>query len=182
MQLKSRHIYLYLVACLVLAASKVSGLSLLAIAVLLQILILLQNKPLTKKAQWAQLKLFFLTVPSFFFWGGAHSFVFIYLREGSILFAFMAAGISLSLSLLIAYQLIFCQQFLEKNDYSVTIALGEAFNEIRNKKGQLFSSTGLIFLFSFVPYLTTDWKLVFALTATLFYQHRLQLKTAFSRL
>lgn len=180
MQLKSRQIILFFIACIVLAVSGIAGGSLLAVAALLQLSILIQQMPFTKQAQIAQLKLFLVSLPVLFFWGGVHSFVFIYLKEKSYSLALMALSISMILSFIVAFQLIFTSQFLEKNEFSVSPSLSEAFNEIKKQKNRLFQIAGLIFLFSFVPYIASDWKLVFALTATVFYLNRSQLMKAIS--
>jgi hypothetical protein len=180
MQLKLRHILLYVAACLVLAFANVGGLSLLAIASLLQISVLVQGFPFTKKAQLAELKLFFITLPSLFFWGAMHSFTYIYFRESSLPLAVIAIVVTFFISLFIGFQLIFSQEFLEQNNFEVLPALSESFNQIRNKKGRVFKIAGLIFLFSFIPYIAIEWKLVFSLTATLFYLHRLRLMKAFA--
>jgi len=87
MQLKLRHLILYVVACLVLGFADIGGLSLLAIASLLQIAILIQGFPFTKNAQFAELKLFLITLPALFFWGAMHSFTYIYLKEASPMLA-----------------------------------------------------------------------------------------------
>jgi hypothetical protein len=181
MQLKIRHIGLYLAACLILGLTKVSGLSLLAIASLLQISVLLQGFPFTKKAQMAELKLFLITIPAFFFWGAMHSFTYIYVKEASAILAVMAILVSFMISLFITFQLIFSQQFLEKNDFDVLPALSDAFNQIRNEKSRLLKTAGLVYIFSFVPVLPIDWKLVFSLTAILFWLHRSKLMKVLSR-
>ncbi len=180
MQLKLRQIILFLCACLILWLSGLPGGSLLAIACLMQLAILIYGLPFTKKTQIAFLKLFLLTFPVLLFWGGTHSFVFIYLRDQSILFTLMAASLSLCLSFMVAFQLFFTIDFLEKNNFETSLTLQNAFNEIGNKKNHLFKVGGLIFVFSFVPFLAEEWKIVFSLTATLLYLNQQKLKKAFS--
>lgn len=178
MQLKLRQIILFFIACIVLAFSGVAGGSLLAVAALLQLSILIKQMPFTKQMQLAQLKLFLISLPVLFFWGGVHSFVFIYLKEKSFSFALMALSISMILSFIAAFQLIFTSEYLVKNDFSVSPALSEAFNDIKQQKNRLLQMAGLIFIFSFVPFFASDWKLVFSLTATVFFLNRSQLMKA----
>lgn len=153
----------------------------LAVAVLMQLNLLMQNIPFTKKSQLAVFRLFLLSAPTLFFWGGAHSFAAIHINEGNYLFAAMSGALSLSVAFFVAFQMIFSYDFLEKCDYSVAATLQNAFNEMKNQKNRLFQITGLLFVLSFVPRLAVDWKLVFALTVTLFYLNRNRVKTVFSR-
>lgn len=180
MQLKLRHIILYIAACITLWAADVSGLSLLAIVSLLQLAVLLQGLPFTRQSQLAELKLFFISLPAIFFWGAIHSFTHIYMSEASPILGLMSSLVTFSVALMISFQLIFSQSYLEKNNFAVLNSLSEAFNEIRKEKKRLFQLAALLFIFSFVPVLDIDWKIVFALTATVFWQNRLQLKKALS--
>lgn len=179
MQLKLRHIILYVAACVTLWVADASGLSLLAILSLLQLAVLLQGMPFTKQAQLAELRLFLISLPAIFFWGAMHSFTHIYMGEASPVLGLMSALVTFSISMMMAFQLIFSQNYLEKNNFAVLNALSEAFNGIRNERKRLFYLAALIFLFSFVPVLAIDWKIVFSLTATLFWVHRSQLMKAF---
>jgi hypothetical protein len=181
MQLKSKQILLYILACAILLISKVAGGALLALATLMQLSILIQQIPFTKQSQLAFFKLFLITLPVTFLWGGAHSFVFIYLKQGSWLQAIMAFSLSFTLILVLNFQLLYSNQFLEKNNFQVIRSLNDAFNEIKNNTRRFFKTAGLIFMFSFFPWGPDDWKLVFALTATLVVLNPLTLKKAFSR-
>jgi len=179
MQLKLRHIILYLGACIVLAIADVSGLSLLAILSLLQLSVLLQSMPFTRQAQLAELKLFLISLPSLFFWGAMHSFTHIYLKEASPVLGIMSMLVTVCLTLIIGFMLVFSQSYLEKNNFAVLNALSDAFNDIRKEKKRLFTIAVLLFIFSFPPLLDIDWKIVFSLTATLFWIHRGALTKAF---
>ena len=181
MQLKSKQILLFILACAILLVSKVAGGALLALAALMQLSILIQQIPFTKKSQLAFFKLFLISLPVTFLWGGAHSFVFIYLKQGSWLPAIMAFSLSLTLILILNFQLLYSNQFLEKNNFEVIRSLNDAFNEIKNNNRRFFKTAGLIFMFSFLPWGPDDWKLVFALTATLVVLNPQTLKKAFSR-
>ncbi|MGZ3726746.1 MAG: hypothetical protein ACXWQQ_13145 [Pseudobdellovibrio sp.] len=180
MQLKLRQLILFLVTCLVLWLTDMPGGSLLAVASLMQLAILVYEFPFTKKTQLAFLKLFLVSFPVLLFWGAAHSFVFIYLNDRSVIFALMAGSLSLCLSFLTAYQMFFVMEFLEKNDFAISASLQDAFNEIRNKKGHLLKIGSLIFIFSLVPFVAAEWKIVFSLTATLLYLNQPKLKKVFS--
>lgn len=181
MQLKLRHIILFVFASLLLILSDLAGGALLGLAALMQVALLIQNIELSKKSQWAALKLFLISIPLFFFWGGVHSFTTIYLRESRYLFFLMAGSVSFFLSFLIVFQIVFSYFYLAKNEFNVSATLQDEFNDIKNKKADLLKSALFLFIFSFVPWLTTDWKLVFAVTATHLYLNPSQLKKAVSQ-
>lgn len=179
MQLKSRQVLLYIAACTGLYISGLPGGSLLAIAVLMQMTLLLKGFEFTRRSQMAMFKLFLFSVPLFFFWGATHSFVTIYLHEGVYFMALSAAVLTASLTFVLVFQLIFAMNYLAAAEFHVNGALQNAFNEIKNHLSELVKATALIFVLSFVPVLHEDWKMVFALTATLAYLNRSQLKQAF---
>lgn len=181
MQLKSKQILLFILACAILLVSNVAGGALLGLAVLMQLSILIQQIPFTKQSQLAFFKLFLISLPVTFLWGGAHSFVFIYLKQGAWLPALMAFSLSFTLVLILNFQLLYSNQFLEKNNFEVIRSLSDAFNEIKNNNRRFFKTAGLIFLFSFIPWGPDDWKLVFALMATLAVLNPQTLMKAFSR-
>lgn len=166
MQLKLRHFILFLVACVVLIFSQLNIGALLAIAALMQMALLINGHKLSRASQLCALKIFLLSIPLFFFWGGIHSFVIIYFQETQYLFAFMALMIDLFLSFLISLQVVFSYQFMEKSNYHAMASMQEAFNNIKHQRSYYFKTTALIFIFSFIPWLGTDWKLVFSLMAT----------------
>lgn len=174
MQLKLRHVLLYGIVCLVLWAADIGGLSLLAILSLLQLSVLLQSMTFSKQAQLAELKLFFISLPAIFFWGAMHSFTQIYLKEASLALALMSILVNICVTLVVGFQLVFSQPYLEQNNFQVLSALASAFNDIRKKKLTLLKIAGLLFILSFVPLLEVDWKIVFSLTATFFWLNRSQ--------
>jgi hypothetical protein len=179
MQLKSRQVLLYIAACAGLYISELPGGSLLAIAVLMQMTLLLKQFNFSRRSQIAMFKLFLFSVPLFFFWGATHSFITIYLKEGLYFMAFSAAVLNASLTFVLTFQLVFTMNYLVVAEYHINGALQNAFNEIKNHLSDLVKTTALIFVLSFVPVLHEDWKMVFALTATLAYLNRSQLKLAF---
>ena len=181
MQLKSRQIILFVVTCVVLWISDFSGAGLLAVASLLQLGILVQGFPFTRSSQLAFARLFLLAIPSLLFWGAIHSFVFIYLHEGSFFMSLMAGALSLVVASIVGFLLLFSNPYIVNSKFEVAPALSAAFNDIKKEKAVFLRITGLLFVFSFVPMLHGEWKIVFALTATLFYLNRSQLKTAFAR-
>ncbi len=95
--------------------------------------------------------------------------------------ALSAAVVVLSLTFVLTFQMIFSMNFLVQAEFNISAAIQTAFNEIRNHYTELLKTTGLIFVLSFIPLLHEDWKLVFALTATLAYLNRSQLKRAFGQ-
>lgn len=181
MQLKLRQVLLYIAACIGLYISGLPGGSLLAIAVLMQMTLLLKGFELTRRSQIAMFKLFLFSVPLFLFWGATHSFVTIYLHEGVYFMALSAAVLTASLTFVLAFQLIFAMDYLTVAEFHVNGALQHAFNEIKNHLFNLAKLTLIIFVLSFVPLLHEDWKMVFSLTVTLAYLNWSQLKLAFAQ-
>lgn len=176
MQLKLRHVLLYGAVCLVLWLADVGGLSLLAILSLLQLSVLLQSMTFSKQAQLAELKLFFICLPAIFFWGAMHSFTHIYMKESSPALALISILVNICVTLIVGFQLVFSQKYLEQNNFQVLKALSSAFNDIRKEKLKILKIAGLLFIFSFVPLLAVDWKIVFSLTATFFWINRANLR------
>lgn len=150
----------------------------LALAVLMQLALLIHGLELTRKSQLGALKLFFVSIPLFLFWGGVHSFVTIYFKEGQYIFFLMALAIAIILSFLLSIQVIFSYCFLKSNNFELMATLQDAYNNIKNRRNEFLKITFLLFLFSFVPVLGTDWKLVFTVAATHFYLNRNRLKMA----
>lgn len=180
MQLKSRHLLLFAIACLILNLAETPGGALLAIAVLLQLALLIHGLEISRKSQLGALKLFLVSVPLFIFWGGTHSFVSIYYHEDQYLFLGMSLIIMLALSFLLCFQVVFSYFFLKPNNYELIATLQSSFNSIKDRRNEFLKITFLLFIFSFVPWLKSDWKLVFAVTATHLYLNRGQLKKAIS--
>lgn len=174
-----RHILLFVAACALLILARFPGGALVALAVLMQMALLIHNFTLTAPAQIGVLKLFAVSVPLFFFWGGIHSFLGVYLNEGQFLFLIMAAVVSVAITAAVSFQIVFSYLFLEKNNFQVVATLQDAFNSLRDRKSEYFRIVGLMFVFSLIPFfLETDWKLVFAVMATHLYLNRHRLKTA----
>lgn len=178
MQLKSRHLLLFMIACGLLIYADTPGGALIAMAALMQLLVLLHNFELTRKSQLLAFKLFLVSIPLLLFWGAIHSFTLIYFKEAQYLFFGMALSMTLALSFLINLQLVFSYSFMKDCDFIMTSTLQSAFNNIKNRKTDFFRSFFLVFIFSFVPGFNTDWKLVFAVMATHLYLNRLQVKKA----
>ena len=180
MQLKSRHLLLFAIACLVLHVAQTPGGALLAIGVFLQLALLLHGLEISPRSQWGAFKIFLGCVPLLMFVGGIHSFVRIYLREGQYLFLAMASVVLLVLMLLLSFQIIFSFYFLEKNNFEFIATLQNAFNSLKDRRREFFKIGLLLFIFSNVPWVESDWKLVFAVTATHLLLNRTRLKTAIS--
>ncbi len=180
MQLKLRHLLLFILASAVLIYSHTPGGALLAVGVLMQLSLLIHGLELTRRSQLAALKLFLVSIPLLLFWGGIHSFVTIYFGEGQLFFFITAFVVTMALSFLLSLQIVFSYWFLKQNNYEILATLQDAFNNIKNRKHDFLKITLLLFAFSFVPWLTADWKLVFAVTATHLYVNRTLLKKALS--
>lgn len=181
--MKLRHLVLFIISCAVLILSDLPAGSLVALAVLYQLALLMNAIPLSKASQIAALKLFVFSLPTFFFWGGIHSFITIYLREGSWLHFSVATLVTLALCLIISLQTILVYKHLEDSNFLINSALQKTFNDIHKSKGPLFKTTGLLFIFSFIPWFSTDWKLIISVTATHLYLNWRRLKPGiFARL
>ena len=180
MQLKLRHLLLFIVACALLNFAHTPGGALLSMGVLMQLGLLIHGLELTKKSQLGALKLFLVSIPLFLFWGGVHSLVNLYFGEGQYFFFYMALFATLGINFLLCFQVIFSYSFLKSNDFELIASLQDAFSNIKNKKNEFIKSTLQLFLFSFIPWLSVEWKLVFAVTATHLYLNRYQLKKALS--
>lgn len=182
MQLKSRHLILFVVACAVLILADFSGGALIGLAVSLQLSLLVHGIDLTKKAQWAALRLFAMSLPLILFWGAVHSLLLIYLKEQHYFLVLMAGSVVLCLSAITNLQLIFCYYFLQSTDFKVLQSWQMTFNSLKKNQREFTQITLILFIFSFIPLLASDWKIVFAITATHLYLNRTRLKTALAHL
>lgn len=152
----------------------------LALGILMQLALLIHGLELTRKSQLGALKLFLVSIPLFLFWGGIHSFVIIYLSESQHLYFFMALAITLVLSFLLGLQVVFSYGFLQRNNFELIASLQDAFNNIKNRKADFFKTSLLLFIFSFIPWLSADWKLVFTVAVVHLHLNQNQLKKALS--
>lgn len=178
MQLKSRQLVLFILASAVLIYSKLSGGSLIAMAVLLQMALLIHKIPLTKKSQMAAFKLFLLSIPLFWFWGAIHSFTWIYLKEKQFLYFISAASVNLLLCFLISYQIVFPFRYLQQADFNINRSLQQTFRFLKSNSKTYLKTSVLIFIVSFTPGLGADWQLVLSVMVIFLYLNWSQLKTA----
>lgn len=178
MQLKLRHLILFVIACALLIFAQTPGGALLGLGSLMQLALLIHNLEISKKSQLGVLKLFLTSIPLFLFWGGIHAFVSIYLREGQLQLFFVALSITVLLSFLLCFQIIFSYRFLNSNNFEVVATLQDAFNNIKNRRNEFIKLSLLLLLLSFVPWLSADWKLVFAVMVIHLYLNQNQLKSA----
>jgi hypothetical protein len=169
---------MFIIASALLLYSDLTGGALLALAVSMQLALLFYNFKLSLQAQLGALKLFFISIPLFFFWGGVHSFVTIYFTEGQHLFFLMALTVSMALTLLLTFQVVFSYAFLEKNNFELIATLQDSFNEIHKNRAYFLKISSVLFVFSLIPCLSSDWKLVFAVTVTHLYLNRDRLRPA----
>lgn len=180
MQLKSRQLLLFIIACALLIYTKLSVGSLIAMATLMQLMVLIQKLEFSRRSQIASFKLFLFSIPLFIFWGGVRTFVTIYYAEQQLIFLLMALIIVFILSMLIGIQVVLAFTYLEQNDFKVMITLQKSYaSSLKNIK--LVLKTGLlIFVFSSIPFISADWQLVFSVMATHLYMNWAQVKTALS--
>ncbi|MBC7466548.1 MAG: hypothetical protein H7256_11200 [Bdellovibrio sp.] len=177
--MKLRHFILFLIAGFVLILSDLTGGSLLALFAWLQIYNLIAQKEFNRKTQtWAGL-LFLVSLPFVFFWGSIHSFLFVYLAEKQFLFSVMALFIDYCLCLIATIYFIFAFEVAATAEFKVIRSLKLGFDAIKTKKATYFKLSSLFLIFSLVPWLHADWKIVFAVMATQLFLHRHQLKQVY---
>lgn len=179
MQLKLRQILLFVFACAILIYTGLPGGSLIAMGALMQLALLIHNIELSSRSQFAALKLYLLSIPIFLFWGGVQSFTLIYFKEAQYLFWFMSLTIVFILSFILCLQVVFSYKFLKANHYNSITTLQDTFNNMKNEKADFFKYSLILFICTFVPWLDTDWKLIFALMATHLSLNPSQSKKAF---
>lgn len=151
----------------------------MALALIFQMNLLFQNIPLTKDSQRAAIKLFFFSVPIFFFLGAIHSFIFVYFKNAHWLFLFFSIIITFGLFFLVSFFSFFAFGYLEQSQYKVIASLQAATNDIPHKKKGLLLQTFFLFIVSLVPFLNTEWKIIFSLMAYQLYSSRKHLKQVF---
>ncbi|MFZ3230396.1 MAG: hypothetical protein WA160_09335 [Pseudobdellovibrio sp.] len=177
--MKLRHFILFFIACLVLILSDLAGGSLLALFAWTQIYSLLSQKLFNRKTQTWSFLIFLSSAPLIFFWGSIHSFLFVYLAEGNFLFALAASIVSYCLCLITSIYYVFSFDTAANSNYELVKSLTNAIQLIKSKKTTYFKVSCIIFIFSLVPILNADWKIVFAIMATHLFLHRHQLKPVF---
>lgn len=178
--LKLKHLVLYFVTFLLLYFSEIPGGALLSLAAWMQVCILLWELDYNAKNQ-IRLFLFFLTlVPLLLFLGSSSSFVGIYLNEGSILFFFFIALMTLMISFMTVLFAIFSFKQNISNVgvsqiYRVTIQ-----NMKAQKKQLAFASLALFLLIILPIPLRQDFKIVLAIILIHLYLKRTQVQKLFS--
>ncbi len=177
--MKRAQVLLFLVCCVLLFVGDVFAGSLIALGLLFQLNILFEKIPLTKKSQLAALKLFLFSTPLFFFLGAIHSFVSLYFRESQWVFLLFALIITYSLFFLVNLCCFSVYAYLVESHFNISLAYQSSFMNIKNAKKGLFKQTFFLLVLSLIPILTSDWKIVFALTVFQLFRHRLQLKPVF---
>ena len=178
--MKLRHITLFLLASATLITADLPGSSLLAFCLWLQINSLFKYNLISKSSQLWALKLFLITVPFLLFWGSTHSFLFIYATEQNWIFFLMALVLNFCLCLIASICYLFTFEVALKTNFQVIESLNQAWILIKEKKLDFFKYSGILFLFTLIPRLEADWKIVFAIMATHLFLNRHQLKQVFA--
>ncbi len=177
--MKSKHVVLFLLSCVLLYISDIYGSSLIALALFFQVNLLLLKIPFTKKTQIIALQLFVCSIPLFLFLGGIHSFLFLYYNEGQWLFFLFACIISFSLCLVAHFLSLFVFNNVKIETNHLAQVYQNSFNEIKNHKKEILLQTVCIFILTFIPVINSDWKIIFGLTATQLYLRRKHLTQVF---
>jgi hypothetical protein len=177
--MKRKHILLFLVSCLLLYIGDIFASGLIALALIFQMNLLFQDIPLTKASQVAAFKLFLFSIPLFFFLGAIHSFIFVYFHDSNWPFLLAAIFIAYSLFFVVNFFSFFVFHYLEKNQFKITAAIQNAMNDIHKNKRGLLTQTTCLFILSLIPFLNTEWKIIFSLMAYRLYLSRQHLKQVF---
>lgn len=177
--MKLRHFILFFIACIALIFSDLPSGPLLALFAWLQVYNLWTQNVFNKKTQlWAFL-VFLSSAPFVFLWGGVYSLLLIYIQEKQFLFSSMALAVDLGMCMLATIYFIFCFEVASAADFEVVKSIKLALDSIKMKKPTFFKISGLFLIFSFIPLLSVDWKIIFSIMATQLYLRRSQLKQVF---
>lgn len=177
--MKLRHLILFFIACAVLILSHLPGGSLLGLFAWLQINTLMTQENFNKSSQRWALHLFLISIPFILFWGSCLSFLFIYLNEQFWLFFIMTTLINFCLCLLANIYFILTFEAAHSVRYKIFQSLQSALQLIKAKKKIFFINSLILFIFSMIPFLSADWKIVFALMATHLVLSRTHLKQVY---
>lgn len=177
--MKIRHLLLYALACTILIIADFSGASLLAFFAWLQVYMLLSQQTFNKSSQLWALKLFLISIPLLLFWGSIHSFLFIYLTETNYLFLIMTMLLDLSLCLAATVYFIFSFEAAGIVAYRLLPSLQKSWEIAKAKKLKFFQLSGSLFTITLIPWIGTDWKIIFAITAIHLFLSRNQLRQVF---
>lgn len=164
--MKLRRIVLFIIAAILLILGDLPGGSLLALFAWLQVYNQIAQKTFDRKTQtWAAL-LFLSSLPFLFFWGSIHSFLFIYLNEKQFLLTTMALVIDCCLCLAATVYFVFAFDQAKLANFEVIKSLNLAFASIKTKKTTYFKLSCFFLIFSLIPFINADWKIVFSVMAT----------------
>lgn len=161
-----KRLVLYLIACLVLIWSNVYAGSLIGLVLFFQMSLGWYNLTFNKQSQKAAFYLCLLSAPLFLFISGVHSFLTIYISEQQWVFASMTLAIILPCTFLLSLQSLFIFDFIELEHFAITKAYDLAWNNIKKHKIKIFKQTSFSFLCSLIPWLSSDWRILFGLSCS----------------
>ncbi len=177
--MKLRHLFLFLTLCFILIAGNFAGGSLLALFALLQMNLLLSQHKLSKKSQLWALYLFLYSIPLVLMWGSCLSFLSIYFNEKIWPFFLMSVAINSGLSLIASMFFICSFAVAADAEFKIVLTPARVLEYIKAEKKMFFLASSLIFIFSLVPALSADWKIIFAVMVTHLILHRRRSMLAF---
>ena len=177
--MKIRHLLLYAIACITLILADFSGASLLAFFAWLQVYMLLSQQTFNKSSQLWALKLFLISTPLLLFWGSIHSFLFIHLTEANYLLLILTTILDLSLCMAATGYFIFSFEAAGTVEYKLLPSLQKSWEIAKAKKLRFFQISGSLFAITLIPWIGTDWKIIFAVTAIHLFLSRNQLQQVF---
>ena len=161
-----KRLLLYIITCLVLIWSNVYAGSLIGLVLFFQMSLGWSNITFNKQSQKAAFYLFLLSAPLFLFISGVHSFFNIYTTEQQWIFAAMTLAIIIPCLFLLSLQSLFIFDFIELEHFAIAKAYDLAWNNIKKNKLKIFKQTAFSFLCSLIPWLSSDWKILFGLSCS----------------
>lgn len=177
--MKFKHFLLFTIASITLIYSDLAGGSLIALFAWLQIYNLHIQNNFNRQTQIFSLKVLLAATPLLFFWGSIHSFLFIYLNERNIFGIISTSLICFFLCLFANLFFILCFNEAISANYKLIPAIDSSIKKIKIQKKEFLKTSFIIFLFSLIPILSADWKILFAIMATHLFLNRQQLKQAY---
>lgn len=169
-------IILFIVLSVLLILSNFPAGGLIALALWLQIYPQILNIPFDRHSQIWAFKVFLCSIPLLLFWGGVHSFLIMHLQEQRWGLLFLSLILDLILVLLGCTQLIWIFQVASSSNFKLDQSFKQAIVIARKNKKYFFFTLVSLFIFSFIPKLTVEWKIVLSIIFTQFLIFRFPLK------
>lgn len=159
-------IVLFLILSVILLASGFSAGGLIALALWLQVYLKLIPVQLTRNSQVWAFKVFLCAIPLLLFWGSVHSFVILHFQEQHWLFFMLSFILDAMLIALGNIQIVWLFQVAEISDFKLDQSFKKIIPFVRFNQKYFYISSLILFVLSFLPIVSIEWKILFALIAT----------------